>query len=321
MIAHPAIFGLQLAVLLGHLVLTIPFFSLFSRLLLLHPTNSTSHTLLLTFHVLFTYLWSISIFRGLLKLTIAKTISHWFFSRHEPEPAYPTSTALVMASFDAARGPQLGTVAFSSLLVTVADLLAFILLRLKRWTRPANGLLPNWAACLYLTAPLVALLASFVENISGYALIYSGIKGESFWHSSKKVIGLVRGNGMLKTADCELCRRCRVLFVSLTLLIDLMVKLLLSMLTFVFSFLAGILGILFARSISSALPEEHHHLHHFFASMLCFSIPYYTVRLCSDMLANCVDTTFICFNLDLATGQNHSNQAKEAFFTSEESPV
>lgn len=108
-----------------------------------------------------------------------------------------------MASFDAARGPQLGTVAFSSLLVTVADLAAFIMIRLKRWTRPANGLLPNWAACLYLTAPLVALLASFVENISSYALIWSGITGEGFWQSTRRVTGLVRGNGMSKTADCE----------------------------------------------------------------------------------------------------------------------
>lgn len=141
--------------------------------------------------------------RGLLRLTISRTISHWFFSRHEPEPEYATSSALVMAAFDAARGPQLGTVAFASLLTTVADLLAFVLIRLRRWTRPANGLLPTWAACLYLTAPIVALLASFVENISQYALIWSGITGESFWSSTRRVTSLVRGNGMLRTADCK----------------------------------------------------------------------------------------------------------------------
>jgi len=107
----------------------------------------------------------------------------------------------------------------------------------------------------------------------------------------------------------------------LTECLDLLVKLLLSLLTLTFSFLAGILGILFAKSVSSTLPEEKHHLHHFFATLLCFSIPYYTVRLCSDLLANSVDTIFVCFNVDIDSGQNHCTKARDAFISQEESAV
>lgn len=93
---------------------------------------------------------------------------------------------------------------------------------------------------------------------------------------------------------------------------DLLVKLVLSLLSMSFSVLAGLVGLL-----SSNHPKSIH-LHHLFASLLCFFIPWYTVKLCSDLLANAIDTMFVCFNVDLERGSCHSNKAKEAFLGSAE---
>lgn len=91
---------------------------------------------------------------------------------------------------------------------------------------------------------------------------------------------------------------------------DLLVKLILSLLSMSFSVFAGLVGLL------SANQPKPTHINHILASMLCFFIPWYTVKLCSDLLANAVDVLFVCFNVDQERGQYHSNKAKEAFLGS-----
>lgn len=206
LLAHPALFGLQAALLLAHLVLAIPFFSLFCRLLLLHPTNPQSPVLWMSLHVFFTYLWTLAIVRNASKLTASVALSHWYFSRHEPEPEYATSIELVQAAFARARGPQAGTVVVSSLLLTTTEMTAFVLVRVRKALRQARGT-QGLLASFECVAPAVIYLCGVVEHISSYSVIWCGITGSGFWPASRRASGLIRSNGMGRTADCE-CSSC-----------------------------------------------------------------------------------------------------------------
>ena len=90
---------------------------------------------------------------------------------------------------------------------------------------------------------------------------------------------------------------------------DLLVKLLLSFLTYSFSILAGLSGVFFIHSLpATSLSTTHHAL----AVALCFFVPHCTARLCVDLLSNTVDTLFVCFALDKESGQNHCSKAAQA---------
>jgi hypothetical protein len=205
LMAHPALFVIQLGLLLAHLIATLPFFSLFVRLLTCHPTNPDSPALLMAIFTFLFYLWTLSILRNLSKLTSSITLSFWYMNRHEPNPVH-SPTDLVKISFEKARGPQSGTVVLAALILTATDVASFAFLRLKRWLNRSNGLLPPALAFLYALSPLVVFLNGVVENISGYSLIYAGLTGSGFWESAWRVSDLVRGNGMSRTADCACVR-------------------------------------------------------------------------------------------------------------------
>jgi hypothetical protein len=97
-----------------------------------------------------------------------------------------------------------------------------------------------------------------------------------------------------------------------------------------FSVLAGLLGILSASgSLTGSNISIHHFYHHAFATLLAFYIPFFAVRLCSDLLSNvrrwtadgktsadcvgqAVDCIFICWNVDVQTNQNHCTAAEKA---------
>lgn len=208
LLAHPALFGLQAVLLLAHLVLTIPFFSLFCRLLLLHPTNPNSPVTWMSVHVLLTYLWALALFRNAAKLTASIALSDWYFSRHEPDrPHGATSVDLVRSAFDRARGPQAGTVALSSLILTLTEVSAFALVRMREALRKARGT-GSLLASFECVAPAIVFLCGVAENISGYAIIWCGITGVGFWASSRRVTGLIRSNGMGRTADCKCAFAC-----------------------------------------------------------------------------------------------------------------
>lgn len=202
LLAHPALFGLQAALLLAHLILAIPFFSLFCRLLLLHPTNPESPVLWMALHVLLTYLWSLALFRNASKLTTAIALSQWYFNRHEPESPYATSIELVQSAFARARGPQAGTIVLSSLILTLTELSSFTLIRLRNALRKARGT-QSLLASFECIAPAIVFLCGVVENISGYAVIWCALTGTGFWSASRRVSGLIRANGMGRTADCR----------------------------------------------------------------------------------------------------------------------
>ncbi|KAE8266261.1 hypothetical protein A4X09_0g6079, partial [Tilletia walkeri] len=87
----------------------------------------------------------------------------------------------------------------------------------------------------------------------------------------------------------------------------LVINLLLDMTTIALSFLAGVAGFLFSA----------HQLHvpadAPLVGLLCAAVPYWTLRLCADVLRNAADTVYLCWAIDRQLQDEHCTKADEAF--------
>lgn len=95
---------------------------------------------------------------------------------------------------------------------------------------------------------------------------------------------------------------------SLILLMSgLIINLILDLTTLALCFLAGLAGFLFSA----------HNLHvpadAPLVGLLCALLPYWTLRLCADVLSNSADALYLCFAIDEASGEQHCPKAAEAF--------
>lgn len=81
---------------------------------------------------------------------------------------------------------------------------------------------------------------------------------------------------------------------------------LLDLTTLALCFLTGVAGFLFSA----------HNLHvpadAPLVGLLCALLPYWTLRLCADVLSNAADTLYLCFSIDEASGEQHCQEAVEA---------
>jgi hypothetical protein len=73
-------------------------------------------------------------------------------------------------------------------------------------TSPSSiSALPEFLHPLNLLEPLFGVVASILDQLNGYALVYVGITGEAFFPSARAVAGLIarrnRGSGK-KLMDC-----------------------------------------------------------------------------------------------------------------------
>lgn len=203
---HPPLFILCLALIATFVIITAPFISILSRLLSIglasqdgwHPTH---HSTILAGFVAFVWLWSLGVVRGIQRITVAGVVGHWFFSRHEPSA--PSPTELVMDSFTRARGPSLGTACCSALLLAFLDTIAIGLHYLRELTRPSNRRLPECLHPLYVIGPIFALLASIIETLSSYALVYAGVTGDDFFASARHAASLIVRTGTGRVVDCR----------------------------------------------------------------------------------------------------------------------
>lgn len=70
---------------------------------------------------------------------------------------------------------------------------------MKRVTSPK--VLPTPLGFLSRLTPVFSIIASVLDQLNGYALVYVGITGEAFWPSARRAVGLAkRRSGLL---DCE----------------------------------------------------------------------------------------------------------------------
>lgn len=334
---HPSLLLLSLATLVVFLCITAPFLFIFVRLFLhghfgrsspgyakdvWHTDTDARSMAWLTLAI---WLWTWLVLRGIQRVTVAGTVSHWYFHREEesprgdskvfdaneddpeetlpgPAPGHwlgeeqtslggPNHIEIVRASFIRATGPALGTICLSALILSAARV-GTSMAATARW---AHQKLSSWSRLPSILQPLthlVALLAgisALLQGLSDYALIYVGVTGEGFMAAARRSSRLVTRQSAKSIVE------------------GLIINILLDLTTLAICFLTGLIGFLFSA----------HNLHvpadAPLVGLLCALLPYWTLRLCADILTNAADTLFLCLSVDEASGEQHCKEATQAF--------
>ena len=229
LLAHPHIFILAFGLLAGFIALSIPFLLLLAKLLIhgyvKRPGSTPSSTIgylipaswagMAAAHTTFVCLWTLAILRGILRMTIAGATGEWWFHRHrsisnslnlaasQSQRTYSARRAkkTVQEAFRRARGPSLGTICISALLMSTFTALSLVLsslnaliTRLRR--RSSISAIPSMILRVVLNAvllPLVAILGGVLKNVNDFALVHAGITGDRFSDSMSEAQQLIAG--------------------------------------------------------------------------------------------------------------------------------
>mmetsp|Transcript_22494 Transcript_22494/g.57884 ORF Transcript_22494/g.57884 Transcript_22494/m.57884 type:complete len:720 (-) Transcript_22494:322-2481(-) len=149
--------------------------------------DANTRNFLLAYHT-FGTLWSFSFVIGVVMVTLAGTVSQWFFFRNSAEHAtsFPVLVALKTTVMF-----HLGTVAFGSLLIAIAQFLRIILEYVDQRTKDLQE--SNIFARLVLKCVKCCMwcLENCLKFITGYSYIYTAIEGMSFCNAARNTFLII----------------------------------------------------------------------------------------------------------------------------------
>lgn len=201
------------AILIAFAAFSLPFLTLLLRLLLVgyyrHPRENTyiwhvrPYAGWLIALVTLVWLWSWVIFRGIGRVVTAAVIGEWYFYREDENR--PSPSEVFVAGLHRATGSNLGSICLSSLIVAISRAVGRFALEARRITHPRSKVLPGPLTFLQNLTPLFTLLASVLEQLNGYALVYVGVTGDAFWPSASRAVKLAsrRRGAVGRLLDCE----------------------------------------------------------------------------------------------------------------------
>ncbi|KAK9896277.1 hypothetical protein P389DRAFT_171391 [Cystobasidium minutum MCA 4210] len=345
-IQHPHLLLLAIALVGAYIVSSVPAILIIAQLLYhgaieqaSSPNTSEKFTyiipgtwsILLSLHTAFVYFWTLGLFRAVYQHTIAGTVATWWYkaggsslkagasveAKQEEEletkqrkASLSQARENVLDSFHRAIGPSLGTLCASSLVLAILSLFTLLISlcyslvnKSRRWTGPDLGASALRILVNFIVLPLIGILSSMIRNLNAFTLIYSAVTGDKFWDASSEATELIMGrNGTDMVAS------------------HLMIRSLLSIFSFALAFLGGLAGYVssvYWLSAPATFPDasarEVTQITPLLVAFVCGIVPFWTVRFSSDLLSNAVDATFVCFNIDLDTGETKHEQAYEAF--------
>lgn len=204
--------------------------------------------------------------------------------------AAPDPTEVVRVSFARATGPALGSICMSALILAIVKTMTLVAEMARRISDAiTHRRVPKILQPLTHVVGLLAGLSAMLQSYSDLALVYVGVTGDGFWTAAKKSAQLVGRRGVQGVME------------------GLVINLVLDLTAIALSFLAGLVGFLFSA----------HQLHvpadAPLVGLLCGLLPYWTLRLCADVLSNASDTLYLCYAIDHASNDEHCPKAAEAF--------
>ncbi|KAF5323828.1 hypothetical protein D9611_008294 [Ephemerocybe angulata] len=293
LMANPFLLALSPVVLLATLIASLPFLTLIFRLLLIGYATSSAKSgwewhvrgwanWSITSTVL-VWLWSWGVSRGVMRMTTASVIAAWYFADPSLPPPPPSSTHTIHSALFRATGPSLGSTVLAALILTVIRMLTLFTIFLQR--------LPIYLPLrvVGIVMPAIRFLVGYIEGtttaLSKYALVYTGITGDSFMGSARRARALTsavennirsreRGRGISKEPP-------------LTLLT-------ISPLTLTFPF-ALITYIFVAHTLNS--PNEA-----LGAAVLAGGVTALVGLFCVGLVKDTADTLYLCYCIDKDVG-------------------
>ncbi|TKY84562.1 hypothetical protein EX895_006464 [Sporisorium graminicola] len=215
---------------------------------------------------------------------------HGAHSSAQHRYAAPDPNEVVRVSFSRATGPALGSICMSALILAIVKTLTVVAETARRISdATTQRRVPKLLQPLTHVVVVLAGLGAVLQSYSDLALVYVGVTGDGFWTAAKKSAQLVSRGGMQGVME------------------GLVINLVLDLTAIALSFLAGLVGFLFSA----------HQLHvpadAPLVGLLCGLLPYWTLRLCADVLSNASDTLYLCYAIDHASNDEHCPKAAEAF--------
>ncbi|MBW0476914.1 hypothetical protein O181_016629 [Austropuccinia psidii MF-1] len=325
-IEHPSLVLVCLGMSMMCILLCIPFITLVYQFVLNGHydhnqwiINSGSLTQVLVTG--FVWSWSLNVIRNLQRIIIAGVVSHWYFNRHSPLAAHQAGYSSVETTYQSmarAFGPSLGTVCLSACLLTCFDTISKFLKAMKHFSsrsNQSNNQQSGFLSFLLFSNPISRFIWSWIgpligfgtrifEFMNNYAIVYSGITGFHYWESCKRVTGLISQNGQINLVN------------------SLLVKMILNFISLTMSLTFSLIGYkLYFESQRSTIIDDSNKAQKPteigfelpLVVIICGLLPFWLIRFVTDLISNSVDTLFLCWNIDLDIGTNHSIKTQKAF--------
>ncbi|KAI9630099.1 hypothetical protein KEM48_012274 [Puccinia striiformis f. sp. tritici PST-130] len=206
-------------------------------------------------------------------------------------------------SINRAIGPSFGTVCLSGFIATIFDSSSKLFKILKRFSSSfplfnQNLALFDWAKIL------IDFANKIFDFINSFVIIYAGITGFNFLNSFKKTQNLIFNHAQIGLIHNLLVKSILNL---ITLTISLTISLIGYQLTYTLPIANG--GGVLSDKDQSLINQNLSPLIYIFFGLL----PFWILRFLTDLISISVDTLFLCWNIDLDIGTNHSNLTRQAF--------
>ncbi|KZV81318.1 hypothetical protein EXIGLDRAFT_731424 [Exidia glandulosa HHB12029] len=297
LLAHPPLFVLSPAILFACMLLSLPILSLVFRLFLVGYWGGSAGSWewhlktyagwLIAAVTLF-WLWTWTIARGILRVTSAGVVGHWYFQRPSPQatpnPDADEAMTTTTAALFRATGPSFGSVAVAALFLSAARALGLATLVVYRVTTPP--------AVPPMFNPLVIplrLLGNLLRSLSNFALVYVGLTGEAFFPAARRARALTSIRRPIARSDYTV--------LSTLLLLSAAAAGTLSALG-TYLFVAHTLSAPGSAPFSAWL-----------AGAVTFLVAWYSVGLVDDI----ADTLYVCYCLERDSGSEICREAFAAF--------
>jgi len=142
------------------------------------------------YHLLLT-LWINAIFTGLLIIGLAISVRRWYFAKPDPDSGRKqTEFGMGFRSVGVAFRFHIGTAAFGGLILAIVQMLRIILKYVEKQMKDysANATMAWMIKCLDW---FLWCMQKIVELVNQVAYIICGLKGDGFFQSAKRAIGLM----------------------------------------------------------------------------------------------------------------------------------
>ncbi|EKM55115.1 uncharacterized protein PHACADRAFT_183954 [Phanerochaete carnosa HHB-10118-sp] len=304
LMANPFLLALSPAVLLAELLVSLPFVTLAFRLLLVGYASSPLGKMTgWEWHVhawanwaiagtVCVWLWTWGVGRGLLRVTCAGVIGSWYFANPELPPPPPTSTHTIHAALFRATQPSLGSICLSALILAGVRLLALTCMGLR--VLPAY--LPPYLRFVSVGA---AMLVSYLENVtstlSTYALVYTGLTGDSFFPGARRACALA---GAVESSSGARYRQKFKTEPPLTMLTVAPLTLTFPFALTTYLFVAHTLNV----------PDQA-----LGAALIAGGVTALVGLFCVGLVKDTADTLYMCYCIDKDVGARHRDEVFETF--------
>ncbi|KAI9144772.1 plasma-membrane choline transporter-domain-containing protein [Paraphysoderma sedebokerense] len=244
------------------------------------------------------FLWTTAIFMNIHRMTIAGIVHHWYFNRHTPGRLNPNERG--KESLKRASTLLLGSVCFGSLILSAVQTVQMISYVWEKNHLTSRNQRRQSASVFCVFSSFLNFLTRIISTINHYTLIYLTFTNPptSFCTAARHSTLLIKRN----VADLML----RDIFTRGILLLG----------NFVLSLSGGMvawmIGAYSIEALNKGIDVGSNSVLFWFG-VGGISIGYFVGRYFSDVIINIMDSTFVCYAIDLDTNKCHSNRAHQIF--------